>query len=268
MKTTIKSINVSEKSREASILSKWMRNQQMTDEDNLRSSVQETEEGYDGFDFKELSLDTEYVSRETIKTMGSLKSFDTKLRCGVKIDMVKMMSYLSSIHEVRDIVYNNKWGIVVRTPERSNYPENVVISTIKDIIIEGINSQVNNCKVSCFSAYNNRLEKRDNIREKLYLIWSSAPEGSILAKTWAMIPTLNYDENNQVQGKSIPRASGAMEALYGRMTHDSVSTLSMAEGMAIKAELTANRVVITRLIKQQYEIIRCNNIPGWLKLDF
>lgn len=188
---------------ENAILKQWMDGYKLSPECFMRlGSVSE----YCGNTYE--GIYDEFKTKETEKKIkrGSMKAFDTKTReaKGVKtINVRKMLAYLASINETRDLVYNNTWGIVVKEPKSNDYPEKIVLETLLSIVLEGIGYHHNDSKVSCFQAYNENLTQRTHTGKRdaydLLTIFASAPATSLLAKIWAILPDLDYDmDKNQV----------------------------------------------------------------------
>jgi hypothetical protein len=171
-----------------------------SDEDYIRTNWENImETHYDGTDIQEVTLRLKNPKTTNTTKFGTIKFMDNKLRKGRAINVVKMITYLITINEIREIIYNNNWGIVVRDPKKNNYPEKIVLTTIKDIIVEGLN-------------FINGKEK-----EKALLMLDAAPIDSIAGKAWNMIPTVTL---NPVIGDNVPKASGAYESLMSAMTNE------------------------------------------------
>lgn len=172
---------------------------------------------YDGNTYDTISGETEEIDiwtarrmnkkEDKIMKMCSLKPFDTEFRQeqekkgkgNVTINVKRMMEYLASFQEIREMIYMNRYRIRVRAPKFNNYPEDKMLSNIADILIAGINTYHNDSKVSCFQRYDENITgKLPTLRNDLMLIWSSAPEDSVLGKAWASLKDLKYGDMNQV----------------------------------------------------------------------
>jgi hypothetical protein len=174
------------------------------DEDYIRASwdaIVETT-GYDGFDFTELSIRGQYQKLEEVKPhkIASIKSLDKKVRKGKPINVLKLIGFLAGIKEIREIIYNNDHGIVVRDPERNNYPEKVVMDTIKEIILEGL-------------TFINGKDK-----ETALMFLDSSPIDSIAGKVWKLIEMPAMDP--VMHGKEIPKCSGLWEKYLTTMCRE------------------------------------------------
>lgn len=170
-------------------------------EDYLRATIVEEDCNiYDG-DENECIMDT--VNRgkrlEELSQISSIKMLDKKERDGVPINVLKLIGYMASIQEIREIVYNNTHGIVVRTPKRCNYPEQVVINTLKEIIVEGITT----------------LSASDKEKALMYL--DSSPQESIAGKINQLIPIVELEPKH---GDTVPECSGVWEQNLSRLTNE------------------------------------------------
>lgn len=170
-------------------------------EDYLRANWESVMEGhYDGQDPTEISCRFKSEkSEDKTHSITSIKAFDTKTRKGKKINVLKMITFLAEVEEIRELVYNNTWGIVVKEPKKTNYPEKVCLNTIKEIVMEGI---------AC-------LKGKEKEIALMYL--DSAPSNSVAAQIWNLIPSVTMDT---VPTNSVPKASGVYEAMMSRMTND------------------------------------------------
>lgn len=154
----------------------------ISDEDYLRINCWSQTSNYDGSEYQAI-----YEEKDTTCKMykfGSIRAFDTKLRQkkgkGL-IQLIDLLTYMSTIHEFRELIYNNKWGISVSNPRMQKFPEFIMIETIAKLMLEAIH-----------------LEDHSYMRNKFMLIWSSAPEDSIAGKAWNTFPSLEYDDMDRV----------------------------------------------------------------------
>lgn len=135
------------------------------------------ESTYDGSGYEAIS---DY-SKPFIKVPKEIDMMplDSKTRAFKPINLLKFVQYLYMHDSIRQIVYNNSWGIKVMNPKRNNYPENVVLDTIKDILLEGLHSQPH------------------YYRELVVLYLESAEDcapDSLAAKVWRLLPNARYSE--------------------------------------------------------------------------
>jgi hypothetical protein len=146
-----------------------------SDEDYIRSNwstVMDNE--YDGSEFSGI-----HEIKESVTIRKEVTALEKDLF--KKINLMDLMTHLASIGKIRELVYNNKWGVCIAQPKMGKYPEVNVLHNIKDLLLEGIHS------------LDHRYE-----RNKFLLIWSSAPEDTVLGRTWSLLPSLDYDDNDMV----------------------------------------------------------------------
>lgn len=156
---------------------------ELTEEDYLRETSSSLTSNYDGSAYDSIWEDTDecVIYR---KKFGSIKAFDTELRGRFmmgSIKFIELLTYLCTIHEIRDLIYITEYKIKVRKPKEKNYPEMKAIDTISDLMMVAIN-----------------IEDSTYIRNKFLLLWSAAPEGTIANKAWKTRPSLDYSDMDQV----------------------------------------------------------------------
>ena len=124
---------------------------------------------------------------------GYLNFLTDKFKCNI-LDVVY---YFCTINYVRELCYNNNWGICVVEPKSKKYPENEVINTVRDIILEQLTKE---------PSY---------MRNKVLTMLDAAPVNSFAKKIWDSIP--NAKEHDIDMGDCVPAFSGTWEKTVAKM---------------------------------------------------
>lgn len=170
---------------EKRILDKWIKDMKMSPERFMResSAPDDTYDISDSFDTihgycrgisKTKLKEMNSPRKEKARVIGSLRKYSK-----TTINLDKLMSDMARLNEIRDIVRNNTWGVYIGEAELDKYPEIKELHSLKSILLEGI------------------MKQESYWKQRYLMIWSCAPEDSILAKTWNLLESLNYDENNR-----------------------------------------------------------------------
>lgn len=107
-----------------------------------------------------------------------------------KCTILDVVKYFCTFNYVRELCYNNTWGIHVVAPKSKNYPENEVIGVVKDIIFE-------------------QLAKEPMYMKELVLtMLEAAPEYSFAGKINKLIVAVEHDID---MGDTVPEFSGVWE---------------------------------------------------------
>lgn len=157
-----------------------------SDEDYIRAnwtSLME-ENHYDGSEYQGVWEEKDDTCKMYKHKFGSIKAFDTEYRGQLMkggIKFIDLLTYLCTIHEIRDLIYVTEYKIKVCKPKDKNYPEQNMLKTIAELMLEAIH-----------------LEDHHYMRNKFLLLWSAAPEDTIAGKAWNSLPRLEYSDMDQV----------------------------------------------------------------------
>jgi hypothetical protein len=153
----------------------------VSDEDYIRFNIGAMEDSkYDGSEYQCIWEEEENISTFIKHKFGTVKALDTKYRKGRSINVELLLTKLCEIHEIRDVIYDNDWGISVTSAKLSKYPERKELGKLASILMDGIESH------------------EGYFRRKYLLWWSAAPEGTVANKCWNCIPSLEYSDMDQV----------------------------------------------------------------------